>query len=1044
MANLKLGLLGSLQVMAGSAPIATLESDKARALLAYLAVEAQSPHRREALVGLLWPEFPEEVARRNLRQTLYNLRNAIGDHTANPPYLLISRDEIQFNTASDCSLDVSTFGTLLETCDKHLPRCIEVCVTHAARLEQAIGLYRGPFLHEFFLSDSSEFEEWVVQQREALHRRALEALTYLANYYELDGEYEVAGRWAQRLLELDPWREEAHRQVMRVLTASGHRSAALAQYEACRRVLIKELGVEPSAETRDLYEHIKKGELGGQRGISISSSAWTPLSLPAQATPFVGREKELEELGSLLANPECRLLTLVGPGGIGKTRLALQAAERHSSGFAQGSAFIPLASVGSIEAVIPAMATGIGLGLYGPTDPKTQLLKYLRDKQVLLVVDNVEHLLGAGPQQDTIADLFTEILQAAGQVKLLVTSRQVLNLQGDWTFEVQGLTFPELGQTDGLEEYSAVSLFVQRARRARPGFELNAHDKTGVARLCRLVGGLPLAIELAAAWVRTLTPAEIANEIEASLDFLNAQMRDLPERHRSMRAVFDHSWQILTEEERQVLRRMSVFRGGFTREAAEAVAGAGLVLLSALVAKSLLRRTSDRRYGLHELVRQYAALRLAQAPEEEREARDRHSAYYTDYAARLESELKGAEQPQARAAMEADIDNIRAGWRWAVQLGHTAEALKPIRALQYFYDIHSWFQEAEASFAWAAEKIDTARGPGEGGDSPASTLREYIRANLGWFYIRRGKLEQADVLLQSSLASLRSFGTGIELADVLYYAGAAAWMTGDYPRARTLFLEELAVAEQFGNPWDVGLASIGMGLNTQTIGEYEEAQQHWQRALAIFRRLGDQRMMASALNFSSILKRVLGAHAEAETCLRECLALSESVGDRVTYGMALSQLGLVTQALGHHHEAVELLNECVALLREQDEFWSLLHALIGLGAATLSIGDYTASRAAHYEALRLAWERQALPEVLEAMTGMARWWAQQGAPERALASAFFVLNHWAATEPMKEAVRQVRAELELGLSPEEIEAIQVRLRAESSEKIIQELLTVER
>jgi tetratricopeptide (TPR) repeat protein len=354
--------------------------------------------------------------------------------------------------------------------------------------------------------------------------------------------------------------------------------------------------------------------------------------------------------------------------------------------------------------------------------------------------------------------------------------------------------------------------------------------------------------------------------------------------------------------------------------------------------------------------------------------------------------------------------------------------------------MRGWFQEAEASLAWATEEMNTDLQPGNGEDGYTSALREYLWALLGWFYLRRGKLEKADMLLQSSLASLRSFATGIELADALYYAGAAAWMSGDYPRAHAHFLEELGVAEQSGSQWDVGLASMGLGLITQSTGDYEEAQQHWQRAIAIYRRLGDQRILASALNFSCILKRTLGASAEAQSSLRECLALSKSVGDRVTYGMALSQLGLVTQALGDHAEAVDLLNQCVTLLRELGEFWSLLHALIGLGEATFSIGDYAASRAAYDEALRLSWERQALPEVLEAMMGMASWSAGQGAPEQALMYAFFVLNHQAATEQTKEAAHQLRAKLEAGLSPPQIEMARTRALDRSFETLIEELM----
>lgn len=1039
MAHLTLGVLGAMQATLADGQTVKFRSDQTRALLAFLAVQADRPHSREALIGLIWPDRPEATARHNLRQALVNLRRAISDDTAHPRHLLITSHEIQFNPASDFALDTADFDACLTACARHRHARLDNCAVCAPRLQQAIDLYRGPFLQEFFLKNSAAFEEWALTQRESLRHRALEALEALATYYEQHGDLGATRRCALRALELDPWREQSHYQVMRLLALEGQRTAALAQYENCRRVLADELGVEPSPKTRDLYEQIRSGTFKSKAEPSAHVSSPPIHDLPIPITRFIGREQELADLTRLIADPECRCISLTGPGGIGKTRLALQAANQHAHEFAQGTAFIPLASVGTLDTVIPAIANVIGLSFYGPTDPKTQLLKYLRDKQMLLIVDNVEHLLS--PQQDTIADLLIEILQQAAQVKLMVTSREVLNLQGIWSFEVQGLAVPQPEQTHRSEEYSAVTLFIQRARRARPGFELNAEQGTGVVRLCRLVEGLPLAIELAAAWVRILSPAEIANEIETSLDFLNAQMRDLPERHRSMRAVFDHSWQMLTEEERHAMRRMSMFRGGFTREAAEAVASANLVLLSALVAKSLLRSTSEGRYSMHELVRQYSSDRLAQMPREQSEAREQHSTYYTNYVARLEGELKGAGQLRARAALDTDIDNIRAGWRWAVRMDHIAAVRKPIRALWYFYDMRGWYQEAEATFAWATEKMDTPPRLGNEADGSARALREHLRALVGWFCLRRGKLEKAEVLLQSSLASLRSIAGGIELADILYYAGAAAWMSGDYPRARGHFIEGLAVAGQFGNQWDVGLANVGMGLITQTLGEYGEAQLHWQRAVAIYRKLGDQRGMAAALNFSSILKRTLGAFAEAQACLRECLALSESVGDRVTYGMALCQLGLVTHALGDPAEAVGLLNECLALLRELEEFWSLLQALIGLGEATLSIGEYAASRDAYYEALQMAWERQALPEVLEAMIGMARWSVHQGVPEQALVSALFVLNHQAATEQTKQAARQLRAELEAGLLPDEIEAVQVRVRTESFEKIVQELLS---
>ncbi len=321
----------------------------------------------------------------------------------------------------------------------------------------------------FFLEDSAEFEQWALVQRESLHQHVLDAHSDLAGYYEQHRDFQAARRHALRQLELDPWREEAHCQVMRALALDGQRTAALAQYETCRRVLAEELGVEPSAETRDLVEQIRTGKLKTADESPSSIPAAPIHNLPVSLTSFLGREQELIDLDRLIANPECRCISLVGPGGIGKTRLALQAARRHRADLAHGVAFVPLASVGSVEAAIAAIAGALRLSFYGPSNPKVQLLNYLSEKQMLLILDNVEQLLVEGPLQANIVELMLDILQRAPGVKLLVTSREVLNLQGEWVFEVRGLAFPETEQTEKPDEYAAVALFVQRARRASPG-----------------------------------------------------------------------------------------------------------------------------------------------------------------------------------------------------------------------------------------------------------------------------------------------------------------------------------------------------------------------------------------------------------------------------------------------------------------------------------------------------------------------------------------------------------------------------------------------
>lgn len=380
-------------------------------------------------------------------------------------------------------------------------------------------------------------------------------------------------------------------------------------------------------------------------------------NLPPQLTPFIGREAEVRDLTDLLADPACRLLTLVGPGGVGKTRLALEVATRQQPDYADGTCFVALQHINTPECLSETIADAIQFPLSGTGEPQVQILSALRDKHLLLVLDNFEHLLVA-------VDLLTAILSAAPEVQVLVTSREVLNVQEEWLYPLAGMDVPARDDERDIASYSAVQLFVERARRVCRDFALSS-QQVAVVHICQLVGGMPLALELAAGWTTTLPCDRIAVEIARNLDFLATRLRNIPERHRSMRAVFDQTWQLLTPQERNVFQRLSVFRGGFRQEAATVVAGATLATLAALVDKSLLRCTPDGRYQIHELLRQFASEQLSLLPNEVVRVHDAHCDYYADFLEAQWSEMAGF-QMAAVAIAETELENIREAWQWAV------------------------------------------------------------------------------------------------------------------------------------------------------------------------------------------------------------------------------------------------------------------------------------------------------------------------------------------------------------------------------------------
>lgn len=720
------------------------------------------------------------------------------------------------------------------------------------------------------------------------------------------------GHWLEkRRKALDLTREEFAEKI-------GYSASALRKIETEQRRPSKQLAeiianaLDIPTQERDTFIQIARGELPIERmktphprpdlNLLQPSRAFSP-HIPISPTPLVGREHELSTLRRLLGDPQCRLITLVGPGGIGKTRLAMEVACDQYNKYENGVAFVLMAGLNSPSLIIPAMANALELVIQGAIDPKKQLINHLRMKQVLLVLDNAEHLLGG-------VNLFSEIIESAPRVQILSTSREALNLCGEWLFEVGGLPLPQRMDDEEFEKNSAIALFLQRARQSKADFKLKDEDRAAILRICKMVEGIPLAIELSAVWTRTLSCHEIASEIEKSLDFLSMNARDLPERHRSLRAVFDHSWKLLSNDERLVLMKLSVFQGGFTREMAEQVAETGLASLLSLVSKSLIQRSGEKRYSLHEMVRQYAFAQLSLTDEIER-AYSAHLRAFVNLAETIEPELIRSGQSRWLMYMDTEYDNFRIALNWAFESNDTESALRLTGALWRFWYMRSRLLEGSQWLEKALQATDAT--------APAAL---------------RGK--------------------------VLNGAGLLAYYQGDYDRAKRLLGDCLALHTSLSEH-EVARAQLTLALVYHDQLDFTRASSLYSETLQRFRRLDDDYGIVRALNAQGALASDIGDLDAADKYFTECLDLARICGDKETVALALTNLGW-TAAIRGDSKVIELCQEAVTLFIELGNKLGIAFSLEGIAAGFILTGQSD-------RAVRLLSSASALRKTIDAPPG---------------------------------------------------------------------------
>lgn len=774
-----------------------------------------------------------------------------------------------------------------------------------------------------------------------------------------------------------------------------------------------------------------------------------PITLPAEVTSFVGRDMEIGLVQQRLADPTCRLLTITGMGGVGKSRLALHTAHlltarlahAQTAPFPDGIYYIPLAAVESHPQLEHLLATTIAAVLRIPLTgdaPTSQLLQALAEQDLLLILDNCEHL--------PVAPFITQLLQQTRTVKLLVTSRTRLNLRGEQLIRLTGLTIPTAtlpAQVTAetlwrLNDHSAIRLFVQSVQAILPDFTLDATTAGPVVQICQLLHGLPLGIELAATWAHLLPLAEIAQEIRQNLDFLESTQQDAPAHQRSLRAVFNHSWQRLTAAEQQALSRLTVFSGSFTREAAAQVAGASLPLLAQLTDKSLMQRVEPGgepltngtanargRYELQSVVRQYAAEALRQAGETQ-VYQERYAVYMAQFLAARRTDLQAAKQREALRAIHDEIENVRAAWQWLLTNLQTAQSglaqiaeqvSQGFDSLFYFYDIRSWFQEGETIFGQLAQQLATVVPPlaTQRTDHAPTVALWRLQANAqarqGWFAFHLGRVTESRHLLLDSLQRLQQLGATADTIFNLNYLGPLLRQLGEFAQATAYLQEAERLAQQHNDLLGVSIALNNLGHLALVQGDLAEVRRLCHAALALKRSIGDRWGMIFSLGYLGRAAQATGDYAAAQKRFAECLTIARELEDQRGVAFALQCLGDTAYAVDDLTTAQAHYQESLAIYQAIGNRAESSVTLALLGKTYRASGDVPRARQALRAALALAWALPATPGLLAALLGLANLALDDGQAAEALPLLRFVAQHAASSQQQRQQATQLLAAL---------------------------------
>ncbi len=1005
--------LGGLALNLDGRPLTGFETDKSKALLIYLAIESEREITRRQLASLLWPDDSEDCALHNLRQTLSSLRKIFGKASGQVEVILADRNSIRINPDVEIWVDCLAFKSQMQRALSFYQSRTRNGHIHVLILERCMGLFTGKFLSDFAINNSCLFEEWVTLTSEEYNLLAIQGFSLLATYHERRAEYHQAVECLARVSALCPWDEMVRDRIIRLLSVDHQWTAAKKHYKLLQHYLKAELGgVTPSLDSQTLYKQVCLAAQG--KAIIQPEYESSPCHVPAQRTEFVGRALDLDEIMMWLIDPHWRLVTITGMGGIGKTRLALALAEKCIGIFRDGVFFVSLLPAAGASQIVALIAESLAMKFSDQSSNQKQLLDQLRDKEMLIVLDNFEHLL-ADPHS---AEVLDTLLNGTTAVKLLVTSREVVNLLQERVYLLDGLQYPEsvANSLVDLPRYDSVELFVRCASQKMPQFTLNEKNYQSVVRICHVLEGLPLGVELAAATLCEQGCAEIAEVYEQDLGALTTRMRNFQPRHRSLHATFEISWNLLDDSLKRVLAGLSFFRDGFSAAAAAQVAEALPQDLASLTSKSLLRLEDNNRYGMHEVIRQLVHAETG-IEAVSRQVEERHAAFFADFLTELKNSLLADGQSEALQSIQIEYGNLYLAWHWMVDHGCLELIEKSMDSLYQYFMIRSRFDEGITWFKYAADRLIQPSGEnlllGEllwrlgamayttrdntlsfSSLHQSETILErtaankelaYCRIYLGWAYQREKDFSRAIVYADCSLQYFLENQDDKGLSETYILIGSIENRQGSYQESRPYFEKAYAACRTARNAQNSMIAINRLADVLCYEGEYDQARELFNEALQLSRQLNDSYHQAILLNNLGTIDHVLCNYEQAGVYYKESLAITRKLGDLDGVALALNNLGELATWQQDFEQALAYSKEALAIARQVNETWTIIVCLNSLGEIYTGMGRLPEGKFNLIEALKIAVDIHSLDLAGRVLVNLGRVYQLLGDRDNAIA-----------------------------------------------------------